>query len=233
MKKQIKNFILLLIVFVVSGCSVQYNLTINEDSSVSEEVIASEKTNRLESKTRLKGADAYNYLYNMFKRPNEDISISFKEKNNITYGVANTTHNSLDEYSGKFRSDIFEKVEITKDNDTVTITANQKAPISSNSASSYVYDDITINITLPFTVIENNADKVNRNTYTWNIKKDSNLKEIKLTYREKSLANRANININNKEYSIKYEYIIIGIIVLSIAIIVIYVVIKNKKNNTL
>lgn len=233
MKKRIKIFILLLIVFVVSGCSVQYNLTINEDSSVSEEVIASEKTNRLESKTRLKGEDAYNYLYNMFKRPNEDISISFKEKNNITYGVANTTHNSIEEYSSKFSSDIFEKVEITKDEDTVTITANQKSPISSNSTSSYIYDDITINVTLPFTVIENNADKINKNTFTWNIKKDSNVKEIKLTYRKKSLANRANININNKEYSIKYEYIIIGVIVLSIVVIIIYVVIKNKKNNTL
>ena len=43
-----------------------------------------------------------------------------------------------------------------------------------------IIDDVNINVTTGYKVLENNADKVDGNTYTWNITK-SNKKGIKLT----------------------------------------------------
>lgn len=224
---------LLIFVFLLSGCSVEYNLVINEDSSINEEVIASENTNRLEAKTRLKGTQACNYLYNMYKRENENISIDYTEDGSTTYGTARTIHNDIDDYASKFSSDIFENVELMKNDDEITITAVQKDELENDSSTSYIYDDIKVNITIPFVVIQNNADSISGNTYTWLIKKDENRKTIELTYNDKVLPNSANIEINNNKYNLKYEYFIIGGIVLIVLVIVIIIFIKNKKNNVL
>lgn len=231
--KNIKLFILLIFVFFVSGCSVEYNLIINEDSSINEEVVASENINRLEAKTRLKGEQAFNYLYNMFKRDNEDISTNYSEKNSIAYGKARTIHNNIEDFSSKFSSDIFEKVEVLRDEDEITITTIQKNILGGDLGTSYIYDDININITIPFKVLEHNADSVSKNTYTWNIKKNQEEKTIKIVYKDNELPNRANITINNNKYNLKYEYFIIGGIVLTILIIIVFIFIRNKKNNVL
>lgn len=230
---KIKILMLLIFVFLVSGCSVEYNLNINEDSSINEEVVAYENTNRLEAKTRLKGEQACNYLYNMFKRDNENISVNYGEKNSITYGTARTIHKNIDDFASKFSSDIFERVEVLKNEDEIIVTALQKDKLGGDSVTSYIYDDIEINITLPFKVTEHNADSVSKNTYTWKIKKDQKEKNIKIVYKDKELPNRANITINNNKYNLKYEYFIVGGIILIILSIIVFVFIKSKKNNVL
>lgn len=229
----IKILMLLIFIFLVSGCSVEYNLNINEDSSINEEVVAYENTNRLESKTRLKGEQACNYLYNMFKRDNEDISVNYSEKNSVTYGTARTIHKDIDDFASKFSSDIFEKVEVLRNEDEITITTVQKDKLGGDSVTSYIYDDIEINITIPFKVTEHNADSVSKNTYTWKINKDQEEKTIKIVYKDNELPNRASITINNTKYNLKYEYFIIGGIAFIILGIVLFVFIKSKKNNVL
>ena len=73
-------------------------------------------------------------------------------------------------------------------------------------------DEVEVNVTLPFNIIETNADKVNGNVYTW-------------VY---------GINDCNKEAYIKIKnsgiifYIIIGAVLIGISI---YVFIKRRKNN--
>ena len=73
-------------------------------------------------------------------------------------------------------------------------------------------DEVEVNVTLPFNIIETNADKVNGDVYTW-------------VY---------GINDCNKEAYIKIKnsgiifYIIIGVILIGISI---YVFIKRRKNN--
>ena len=49
--KKIKRLLILLIVVLLSGCSVKYDLTINEDLTVNEKVIAKEYTNRMKTNT--------------------------------------------------------------------------------------------------------------------------------------------------------------------------------------
>ena len=64
--KKIKYLLILFVVIFLTGCSVDYNLTINDDFSIKEEVVASEYTKTMEKKTNLRGENAINYLYEMF-----------------------------------------------------------------------------------------------------------------------------------------------------------------------
>ena len=228
-----KKIILIIAIFLLSGCSIEYNLTINEDSSINEEILASEHTNRLESYTKLESTQACEYLYNMFKREDEDISIDCSEKNSMTNGVARTIHNDIEDYASKFTSDIIKNVEISKNDDEIILTAVQSEKLGGDSSTSYLYDKINVNISVPFKVVENNADKESDNVYTWVIEKNKKEKTIRIVYKDKELPNRANITINNNKYNLRYEYFIIGGIALVILTIIIFVLVKGKKNNIL
>ena len=52
--KRIKLVIICFLILLTSGCTVDYNLKINEDLSVNETVQAKESTKRMNSKTNLK-----------------------------------------------------------------------------------------------------------------------------------------------------------------------------------
>ncbi len=222
-------FVFCLLLFT-SGCSIDYNLTINEDSSINENIIASEQTDRMEARTKLKGEQAINYLYNMFV-PNDEYSLDYKEENNTTEATVSYVYENIDEYISKFSSDVFDKINIAKDNDKITIYANQKQKLGGYGSSSLIYDEINVNIKIPFDVINSNADNVKGNVYTWNINKDSEVKTIEITYKDKSIKNKATVSINDKKYNFSYEYLILGVGVVLILSIVIFVMINNKKNN--
>ena len=229
--KKIKIFIFLCLILLLSGCSVEYDLTLNDDLTVSEKVVATEKTKRMEALTKQKGKQAVNYLYDMFKRNGEDITLTSREDDYNTYATVITSHEDINDYASKFSSDVFDNVNVTKDGNIITFSAEQKELLSSDTNYSLLYDDITVNITIPFEVTSNNADKVNGNTYTWNIKKDSDYKTIEFSYKEGNKKDEININVNNETYNIHYGVIIAVGLVIIISSIVLFVYIKNKKNN--
>lgn len=229
--KKIKIFMFLCIILLLSGCSVEYDLTLNDDLTVSEKVVATEKTKRMEALTKQKGKQAVNYLYDMFKRNGEDITLTSREDDYNTYATAITSHEDINDYASKFSSDVFDNVNVTKDGNIITFSAEQKELLSSDTNYSLLYDDITVNITIPFEVTSNNADKVNGNTYTWNIKKDADYKTIEFSYKEGNRKDEVNINVNNETYNIHYGVIIAISLVIIIGSIVLFVYIKNKKNN--
>ena len=229
--KKLKIFIFLCLVLLLSGCSVEYDLTLNDDFTVSEKVVATEKTKRMEALTKQKGKQAVNYLYNMFKRNGEDITLTSRDDDYNTYATAIISHDDINDYASKFSSDVFDNINVTKDGNIITFSTTQKELLSSDTNYSLLYDDITVNITIPFEVTSNNADKVNGNTYTWNIKKDSDYKTIEFSYKEGNKKDEVNINVNNETYNIHYGVIIVIGLVIIIGSIVLFVYIKNKKNN--
>ena len=182
--KKIKGVIVALSVFLLCGCSVEYDLTINKDSSVNEKVIATENTNRMKANTGLNESNSVTYLYDMFKRKGYKTRLHKITKDDNTVVTVTGNYNSLDEYENNFKSDLFEEVNITKNGDIVTITLDQSKELSSTSNKSLVYDDVTVKFNIPFKVTNHNADSAARGVYTWHIKKDEKLKHITLSYDE-------------------------------------------------
>jgi hypothetical protein len=86
-------------------------------------------------------------------------------------------------------------------------------------------DSVNISITLPFKVIENNADIVDENTgtYTWNYTKNESGKNIELIFDTSKIASKPVSNI---------VYIIFGVVSVILAI-GIYIYYSYKKNSVL
>ena len=187
----------------------------------------------MEALTKQKGEQAVNYLYNMFKRDDENITLTSREDDYNTYATAITSYEDINDYASKFSSDVFNNVNVTKDGNIITFSTTQKELLSSDTNYSLLYDDITVNVTIPFEVTSNNADKVTGNTYTWNIKKNTDYKTIEFSYKEGNKKDEVNINVNNETYNIHYGVIIAIGLVIIIGSIVLFVYIKNKKNNVI
>lgn len=228
---KLKKFLITFIILITSGCSVEYNLNINEDNSVSETVVASEVTTKMESLTRLKGDTAVNYLFKMFNRNDDLISVTSTSDTYNTYATAKRVYNDIDEYKDSFKSDLFSNINVSKSDNTVMIYAKQKTKLTNDSSYSLIYDDVHIKIKIPYKVIENNADEVIGDTYIWNLSKNDDLKTVKISYLDNNKNNNMNIKINNKIYSISYYITIIGLLAIIIIFIIIIVYRKNKKNN--
>lgn len=233
LKNKLRIIFIFIFIIVTSGCSVQYNISINEDLSVNENVIATEKTNRLESRTKLKGSQAVNYLFNMFSKDKDKYLFNYDDDGSDTTANASATYNSIEDYAKDFSNDIFDDIIITRDEDYVTINANQKVALGGNSPTTPIYDSIDVTIEVPFKVVDNNAKTVNGNKYTWEIRKNENLSDIKLTYIEEDIKDEINISVNDKKYSFEYSYIVIAAIGIIILIAVMIILIKSKKNNVL
>ena len=227
--KKIKKIFFLTLIFLLCGCSVDYKLVINTDSSVNESVTATENTNRMKSKTNLSEKQSINYLYKIYGRNNKNINSSSNNGNTIVDVFEN--YKSLDDYKNNFSSDIIKNVNIKENDDEITITATQSEKIDSTSSRGFIYDEINVMVIVPFIVTDNNADEVNKNTYIWHIKKDEEPKTITITYKDKKIKNAVQLEIKNKTYNIRYGIIIIILFVLFLLIGFLVILSKNRKNN--
>lgn len=229
--KRIKKILLLFLIIMLSGCSVEYNLTINEDSSVNEKVIAKEVTNRMKANTGLSSSQSVNYLYKMFDRPGLKTNLSSKKEGKLTVATVTGSHKSLNKYIKNFKSDVFEEANIERDGDIVTLSFDQSKVLSSSSSRGLIYNDITVMITVPFKVLDHNADRYSRDTYCWDIKSDEDLRKIKIQYDESNLINKKIVKVGKFKFDIKYSFVAIAVIVLIVISIIVIVYYNNKKNN--
>lgn len=228
--KNKRRFLFLLLLFLLTGCTVNYNLEISEDLSLSENVEAIENTITMQTNTNLVGEDAVNYLYEMFA-PSDLEFTSSKDDNNTT-GISNRTFSSFKEYKETFSTDVFNEVNIKKENNIYTFTANQSNKLDDSGSESLIYDEININLTIPFKVTQNNADEVNGNVYTWNIRKNQSLKNIIVSFDKNTPITSSSIVIGDKVFNYK---LIVSLIILGLFIIflfIIFIISKNRKNNS-
>ena len=233
--KYIKRIVLILfLVIMISGCSVDYSLKINKDLSINEKITASENTDRMKSRTNLDVNQSVRYLYNIYKREDmNDDSYSIISKDSNTAVTVNNSYKSIKEYSDKFDNDIFKQKNNYKDKKNVVIELDQTDLIDSKSTNRYVYDKINITIEVPFEVKESNADSVKGNRYTWYVSKDTKeLKKIYIKFDGERVKNTVSFKFfSNNSVSVGYGYIVIGVIGLAIIIALLVINYNNKKNN--
>ena len=213
--KKIKYLLLIIIVLLFSGCSGNYDLTLNKDLTVDEKL----------DLYVLNKSDVYERTYQMLEEAGiseDDYNIVIiDDKMRITY---NQKYDSFEDYylnSNLYRV-LFEGIEYSKDNKGMSISASSVLKLddegNQNIINSYEFEDLKINIKSPFKVNKSNADEIKDNTYTWNLNSNDTYMNIRVDYSYK----------NNNSISI-VMLILVGIVSFIIIGYVVTYLIRNKR----
>lgn len=224
-----KKYFLLLLILLCFGCTANYNLKINEDLSVEESI------------TGLEDDEFYSKYYNSSKSRVVNFVMATKEDylNEQNYNIKETsdgelygatvskTYSSIEDFynnSNAYRQ-YYKSWKIENSDDIITISLEDKLEKNGNSLDRYMVDDGTVSITLPFKVIENNAEKYDKksNTYTWNVN-SSDDKDILIKFDSKKLI--------SSQYDFIYPIIIIFIVLVILFLILMFIK-KYKHRNKL
>ena len=182
MNKKLKIFIIGILLILVTGCSGNYNLKINDDMSINEELyLTIDNTNNTYTKT-LK-------IFKENNIPEKDYEVVLSDNNvRITY---NKKYDSIEEYllNSKVYHELIDEIQFNKSNNYIDLYVNQKLKVSNdngikmNGTNLVDLDVLQINIENPFDVIFSNAEIVNDNVYTWTIKKGDTEKKIQMQFK--------------------------------------------------
>ena len=233
-----KRILIILTLLLTTGCTCEYNLTINGNTYDEEVIIIGENVEEIsqfdnewqipinkEEYNNMAGSDSE---YN----PNGEIYDYSISSNNLTFknNFSKTNYNSSTAVSN-----CYNKLTLTNYNDTIILSTSPKVDCFDKYPT---LTNIKVNIKVDKPVISNNADIVNGNIYTWNISKnDINNKSINLILQNNNLnkgnetetPNETKLKINNG----RYEIYILLIIILVIAFIGYrwFIKFKEKNNN--
>lgn len=182
MNKKLKIFIIGILLILVAGCSGNYNLKINDDMSINEELYLTIDNSN----------NAYTKTLKIFKEnniPEDDYEVVLSDNNvRITY---NKKYDSIEEYllNSKVYHELIDEIQFNKSNNYIDLYVNQKLKVSNdngikmNGTNLVDLDVLQINIENPFDVIFSNAEIVNDNVYTWTIKKGDTEKKIQMQFK--------------------------------------------------
>ncbi|MBR3116536.1 MAG: hypothetical protein IKF36_01520 [Bacilli bacterium] len=200
--KKIKVCILLLLTIILSGCSGVYNVTINEDLTVTEDVVLSVE----------KQEETYDKIVELIKEYDvneEDFSI--EDKDNIVQVKFVKKFMSVEDYiiNSKLYPELFGEIKYSNSDRKITINAESVFDLNNeardNVVNSFNVELLNINFNTPLRVESINAEEENDNTYTWTIKNGDTHKSI-------------NIVIGTSAVSSLYKPIIVIALILLIVI---------------
>ena len=228
--KKLKTIIFMLCMMIFfTGCDVEYNLVIDNNKQVSEEVILLEDNTNM-----LKYADNVDqFLYQRERENFTDTNYKLERiylDNQSGLKIKNT-YKSLDEYiNSRIYNRLFETAYIENDSKFYSFnTAGQyyrNNVFSTPLESTYRYkiDKIIVNIQFYNIVDAHNADKVDEtnNIYTWYLESDNLNEMIKFT-----LSDKVRNDLVFKKNWNNHKVLIISVI--SIIVILVFVIIKFKN----
>jgi len=204
--------------FFLTGCTVNYDLEVDDEKII-------EKININVNDLSQLGHDGYSSLTSktntVYFKEKEYYNVNFTEQNGGLSSTFDYAHN-FERYNNASVLDLcYPERKISKENGKIIISTSGSLECAMMEYS----EDITnanINIKTDLKVLENNADKVDGNVYTWNINKSNYLN--KPIYIEMKVAN---------EPASFTQKLFIGVSFIALIGILIFIVIryKNKQNN--
>lgn len=213
--RKIKLIFIGIILILLTGCSGNYNLTINKDMSVNEELEISINDSSLYNKT-LKIFEENNI-------PRDNYEVNINE--NKVYIKYKDTFNSIEDYilNSKVYSQLFDKIEYNRTNKYIDLYTSSNLKLKNdytltNGSNLQDLDVIQVNITNPYKVVLTNAEISNDNTYTWTIKKENGIKKIQMQFKP---------SLSGFPYK---AVIVISVIIIVTLILVVNVYRKIKKS---
>ena len=218
-----KKILILITLLLFTGCTAEYNLKFNEET-VEEKITIIPETS--EEQENVKSLDDRQYYAIIDK----DVSEPYETKKIEINGYRSY------EYKYEYRLSEFKKSDFTRCYDAFSLL-NEDGKVTFSTSKNfkcmtYDYmkiDTVKINITTDYRVIENNADEVNGNVYTWKItNSNKDNKPIKFSYYTKQ---KRKLTFN--EFFEKYKVLIIiaASVILSIGLITLLIFIRYKRVN--
>lgn len=210
--KKIKIVFLALLLLLITGCAGTYNITIDEELAVKEEL----------NVTISGEADNYELFDELLKNEIED-----NDNYTLTVDGDNLKLNYKHEYASiedylldsPVYTQLFDNVSYKSDVKEVSLsTGNIFNNTSTKLNNSYNIKSLQINVTTPLNVIEENTDKISENTYSWVIDNNTKEKYMYITF------NKSNELLN------KGTVIVLSVSVISIAIIA-FIIIKRLSDS--
>lgn len=200
--KRIKIVILLIAIILITGCSGNYNLNINKDLTVSEELSVI-----LENE-----ASSYDKINELFINNNIDNDkyrvVTEGNNLNVTY---KESYDSLEDYllNSFLYKQLFEKISYNTDRNEFSLEASN---IFNTTSSKLNYSNsiksLRINVTTPLNIIDENSDTSSEDTYTWTIDNKTKEKDAYLIF-----------SINSKRISFGS-----GLVIISFALVILVLI---------
>ncbi len=224
--KRVKLIILSITILFLTGCTVNYNIEIEEDTTLKEYVELKEHRSAFYNSEIMDGQVLIN---NMIEEEIPHLTrMGYNYKNSYledyVYVDLNNTYDSFNDYittSEDVYTQWFETLNVIETGTIVEFEAVDFLPYSPGNINKYDAENVNINIIVPFAVSSHNADRVSviedKIAYTWTIDEETTDKTINIVYDTSKKA----------KTSWTFE-IIIGILVLAIAI-AIYISQKKQK----
>lgn len=230
--KKIKYFAII-IILLLTGCTINYDVIINKDSSVDVDISAS----KLKSDINGSMSNFYNNYLSRFKNyyAINDVKLFKIKDETLRYGIEfNKSYTNINEFLNSiYGNSLYSSLFTYSDNDgIITIKNNSRIKIVEQFLYGLdedpVLDNIKISIKVPFIVNKNNADYVdkNKNIFVWNFDKDSAYKNFILEFDSNKLFSTG---VGAKKI-ISYIFVLIGFIII-IFLATKSFIIKSNKNN--
>lgn len=242
-----KKLILLIIILFISGCSIQYDMTINENLSVDERVLLTEEKSKFlgvitqsdffnENDTT---SNIYYFLdsfvdtiatnddYLLYLEKSDMKLTDNESKMNLQY---NMYYNDLYEYQdSEFMYKLLESFEVKENKNKEYelkmsgVFYNYIDVYLKYDNISFENDEVYFNINIPFKVLSSNADIQKEGKYTWIINRNNTDRELNITFDSKVLIKNVKIT--------RILVIIFSVIMLGAAVFIYNTVKKSKKIN--
>ncbi len=228
-----KKIIIVLCVIFLTGCDVEFNLIVDDSKNINEEIIVKVYDNEISSD--FSSREEYgDYFANLYKDNSEytGYSIDYKVENDGVRFYINRNYTSFIEYSSSILlKKFYNGLTVNDIGNYLTIQSTENL-YAEQLDSDIIYsneseiENIEFNFKFYNKVIENDADQVSNNTYTWNGLKDDGSFYFKL-------GPDLNYQVIISEFiSNNFIPIIsIGVVIVGILIFAVSIFIKIKRND--
>ena len=221
-----KKIILAIIIILMTGCSVNYNIVIDKDFKIVEKVVIEEDADFYINYYHTMPVNVMNGILDNYKDILNEKKYQYyvDENNGNPLIVLEKTYDNYDDYINNtiLLNDYFEKVNFVKKDNVLKISTEGFNPNDSDNPDRFYIKKLDIGITSAYKVNDNNAIKYDKedNTYYYSITSDT-----------ENMSLLMDID-TSKRFNPLEEYY--GAFIVAIMIVIaswIFVFVKKKKKN--
>lgn len=218
MKKISKILLICLPIFLLCGCTTKYDLTINSDYTMTEKISGNVSLKELDNSDR---TDLNTYLYAL-----ELATPLIEEQGEYQKEITENKDSKDFVYTYTFKNNYSKSTVLNKCFENIEYSETDETYKFHFYGNFYclLSDKIEVNLISKYWVMTNNADKIDKNTYTWIIKQDKNV-DIEATINKNIEA-----PITNNESSIFTPYRIITFIVFIILVLALFIIYRKRNS---